>query len=216
MKLIDLTLAVEESPFGGALPAPVIECEHWNLTAANGPYTAQVYNLKMNGMSSSYIDFPGHILETDSGLDASNCPLEILYRVRAAVIRLDRESGSGAVTAADLKMAAPAGVESGDAIIINALGERRFDMIESRSVWLAADAVQWIIGHNTKLLVSDIYESVDIQGVFRDLFAAGINTVCFPVNLDKLTSDFVSLTVLPLKVGGVTQIPCRIIAEVDE
>ena len=140
----------------------------------------------------------------------------MLYRVRAAVIRLDRESGSGAVTAMDLKMAAPVGIESGNAIIINALGKRRFDAIESRSVWLAPDAVQWIIRHNTKLLVSDIYESVDIQGVFRDLFAAGINTVCFPVNLDKLTVDFVSLTVLPLKVGGVTQIPCRIIAELNE
>ena len=34
MKLIDLTLPVEDSPSGGALPAPVIEREHWNLTAA--------------------------------------------------------------------------------------------------------------------------------------------------------------------------------------
>jgi kynurenine formamidase len=213
MQLIDLTLPLEDSVPGDALPQPVVKCERWNLTAANGPYTAQVYNLSFNGMSSTYIDFPGHIAETDNGHDAGNCPLEILYRVRTAVIHLDCESGSGAVTADELQAAAPEGMQHGDAIIINALGERRFDAVESRSVWLGPDAVQWIIDRGVKLLVADIYEAEEIQGVFRDLFAAGINTVCFPINLHLLTEGVVFLTVLPMRAGGVTQIPCRIIAE---
>ena len=213
MKLIDLTLPLEDSITGGGLPKPVVECEHWNLTASNGPYTAQVYNLQFNGMSSSYIDFPGHIAETDNGNNAGSCPVELLYRVNTAVIHLDRESGSGAVSAEELQNAAPAGMKHCDALVINALGEKRFDDVEGRSVWFAEDAVQWIIEIGTKLLVSDIYEAKEIKGVFRDFFAAEINTVCFPVNLHLLEDDFVYLTVLPIKAGGVTQIPCRIIAE---
>jgi kynurenine formamidase len=78
------------------------------------------------------------------------------------------------------------------------------------------DAVEWIIGQGVELLVSDIYESKALAGVFYKLFKAGISTVCNPVNMDQLTVPEVKLTVMSLPVRGVTQIPCRVVAEISE
>jgi len=49
--------------------------------------------------------------------------------------------------------------------------------------------------------------------VFLDLFGAGITTVCLPVNLSALTTPYVRLTALPVRFETVTQLPCRVVAE---
>jgi len=152
---------------------------------------------------------------TDDGADAATVPAEQLYRLEATVIHLDRPDGSGKIGAAELAPACPGDV-AGDALIINALGSRRFDEIAERSVYLGREAVQWIVGSGVTVLVSDVYESnTDPQDVFLDLFAGGVHTVCCPVNLGALTASRVRLTVLPLRFTGVTQLPCRVIAEME-
>ena len=176
-------------------------------------YTGVIYEFKMGSMAGTYIDFPGHIAETDDGQDAYNYPLEKLYCRRAAVIRLDRWDGSGGVTASELAAACPVKIQPGDALIVNALGDRQFYDIENRSVFFEMDAVEWIIEQGVELLVSDIYESQALLGVFLKLFKAGISTVCRPVNLHKLEDAEVKLTIMPLPLRGVTQIPCRLVAE---
>ncbi len=45
------------------------------------------------------------------------------------------------------------------------------------------------------------------------LFAGGIATVCQPVNLHRIADPHPRITALPLVVSGVTQLPCRVIAE---
>jgi kynurenine formamidase len=174
-------------------------------------YTGVCYNFKVNSMASSYIDFPGHIAETDDGQDAANYPLEKLYRRNAKVIHLN--CTSGAVSAKDLADNCNCKINKGDALIINALGKLRFDEVPERSVYLDKSALKWIIEQGVELLISDIYESQKLEGVFYDLFKAGISTVCFPVNLDKLTQPEIKITLLPMPVKDVVQIPCRIIAE---
>jgi hypothetical protein len=129
------------------------------------------------------------------------------------VVHLDRVGGSGAVSAAELAAACPRG-RPRPALVINALGQRQFDAIETRSVFLSDGAVEWIVRRNVRLLVSDIYESQAIHGVFKVLFAHRVATVCAPVNLHLLTSPRVKLTALFLRCPGVTQIPCRLVAEV--
>ena len=116
------------------------------------------------------------------------------------------------MTADELRKAAPAAV-TGGALVVNALGHRRYDAIEHRSVWLAEDAIHWIVEAGVHLLVSDIYESRPLHGVFLDLFRGGVATLCHPVNLDRLTTPRVRLTVLPAPYEGAVQIPCRAIAE---
>ncbi|MBN1671028.1 MAG: cyclase family protein [Kiritimatiellae bacterium] len=210
MKIVDLTLPVPETENGTA----TARLEERPIRMGAVAYTGMVYRFTHGSMAGTYIDFPGHIKETDDGADALNYALERLYRVRASVIRLDRQSGSGKISAGELAAACSESV-SGGALILNALGARRFDAIAERSVYLGKDAVEWIIGRGVHLLISDVYESnADPQGVFQDLFAAGVSTVCCPVNLHELPAPAVTVTALPLRFARVTQLPCRVLAEV--
>lgn len=212
MRLVDLSLPIAPAQAGQSNVSTV---ERIIRQADGVSYVAMVYDFRHDSMTGTYLDFPGHIRDTDDGTHAANYPIEKLYRVEASVIRLDRQDGSGAVTAAELAAACPAPFRGGG-LVINALGRRRFDQIRQRSVWLSSDAAQWIADEGAHLLVSDIYESAPLHGVFGDLFRRHVLTVCLPVNLDKLTTDRVRLTVLCAPFVGVTQLPCRVIAELAE
>lgn len=209
--LIDLTLSVPSSQGG----VPTCQCEERRLTAADLPYTGMVYHYRHDSMAGTYIDFPGHIKEADDGLDAARYPIERLYRVRTAVVHLDRTSGSGRIGARELAHACPP-TDGMGALIVNALGLRRFDEIEERSVYLGREAVRWIIDAGFHLLVSDVYESnTDPQRVFNDLFAARVSTVCCPINLHRIDRPTAKVTVMPLRFPGATQLPCRVVAEIE-
>ena len=209
MKLIDLTFEPGLPPGGGF----AVEEYRMNLESPGIKYTGVCYDFRMSSMAGTYIDFPGHIAETDDGRNAQNYPLEKLFRRSAKVIHLNRSTG--AVSAKELADNCPSNLVKSDALIINALGHLRFDGVEERSVYLDKSAVDWIIEQGVELLISDIYESKELLGVFYYLFKAGISTVCLPVNLDKLTAPEVKITILPLPAAGVVQIPCRIIAELN-
>lgn len=208
--IVDLTLPIQ-SERGGRATATARDRP---IGRGRSRYTAVVYDLVHDSMTGTYLDFPGHIRETDDGLDAATYPLERLFRIAGTVLHLDREDGSGAIGASELSRAAPE--VRGGALVINALGRRRFDDIEEWSVFLDRDAVDWIARSGIHLLVSDVYESRDPWGVFLELFRHGISTVCYPIHLHRLTSPYVRLTVLPVRYPGVTQLPCRIVAEVSD
>ncbi|NOY81285.1 MAG: cyclase family protein [Kiritimatiellaeota bacterium] len=207
MLLVDLTLP---------LPEQTARLTEVPIRSSGAAYTGMTYRLSINSMHGTYIDFPGHIKETDDGAHASNYPVEKLFRVDAVVVRLDRASGSGAVTAEELAAAFPKTTPPDGppgALIVNALGNRRFDEIAPRSVYFAHDAIRWIIERNVHLLISDIYESRAIHGVFTELFRSRIAAVCSAVNLACLTAPVVKVSVFHLPIPGVTQLPCRVIAE---
>ena len=210
MALIDLTRIIPSTSAG----KPLVHVEELALEGGGRPYTALIYQFAYDGMTGTYIDLPGHVKETDDGADAANYPAERLHRVEATIIHLDRESGSGAVGAKELEAACPKPFRGG-ALVLNALGSRKPEEVEFRSVWLGMDARQWIINTGVYLLVSDIYESQAQEGVFLDLFEAGILTVCEPDNLHMLTAPYCRLTALPVRFAGVTQLPCRLLAEID-
>jgi len=209
MNLIDLTM---EIPGPGQSEAAAT-LEEWPIAHGETAYTGMVYRFNHDSMAGTYIDFPGHIKETDDGRHAASYPPENLYRIPATVIHLDREDESGGVSAKELKDGCGGALRG--ALAINALGEKRFDQIIPRSVWLTDEAVDWIVSGGVKFLVSDIYESRDLHGVFFKLFRAGIATVCRPVNLHLLPSDGVRLTALTPRFENVTQLPCRLLGEFD-
>ncbi|MDP6775882.1 MAG: cyclase family protein [Candidatus Latescibacteria bacterium] len=205
--LIDLTLPMQVGSEGRRTATS----DEWELGQGKNRYTAVVYEYAFDSMAGTYLDLPGHIRETDDGVDMAGYPIERLYRVDATVVRLNREDGSGAVGADKLIQAAPE--MQGGALVINALGPRRFDEIEERSVYLNEGAVAWIVESGVHLLISDIYECVEPWGVFLELFRNEISTVCYPVNLHQLTEPYAKVTVLPVRFPGVTQMPCRVVAE---
>ena len=212
MRLVDLTLPIPATLAG----RQIVRREPLEIRSGGTCYTGMLYQFSHGSMAGTYLDLPGHIKETDDGMDAENCPVEALYRLAATVLHLDRQSGSGAVHAAELAAAGPAPA-AGGALIVNALGAKRFDEIEERTVWLALDAVRWIVSTGVRLLVSDVYESTPVlTGVFPELFAAHIATVCYPVNLHRLAAPRVRLTALAPRFQTATQLPCRVVAELPD
>lgn len=174
-------------------------------------YTGVVYNISTSTMMGSYIDFPGHIKETDDGVNAANLDLADFTGMSATVIHFDRANEPGGITAEDLEKAC-GGIPDTPAVIINALGSISSFDIPPRSVYLTLDAVEWLKKTPCRLLVSDIYESRALEGVFLKLFEGGISTVCEPANLHKLPSGKVKLTVHFAKIP-ITQLPCTLVAE---
>lgn len=202
MKLIDLTLPWNSNDTKEQLIP---------LRSDRTAYTGVVYDFRLNSMTGSYIDFPGHIRETADGKHAGNYPLSDLYRVPATLLRPKR-FGRG-ITVAELAEAR-GNLPSTPCLIIHGKAGTDIPLI-SREIYLTMDAVSWIIDSGCRLLVSDTFESDRLDGVFLKLFSAGISTVCMPVNLDKLTSQLMKITVFTPLLEGMLQIPCRIAAEIE-
>ncbi len=202
MKLIDLTL-----------PWNTIESEEQfvPLRSDRTAYTGVVYDFRLNSMTGSYIDFPGHIRETANGMHAGNFPLSGLYRVPATLLRPKR-SGYG-ITSSELAEAR-GNLPPTPCLVIHGRAGSDIPLI-SRQIYLTMEAVGWIIDSGCRLIVSDTYESENLDGVFLKLFGAGISTVCMPVNLDRLSSSVMKITVFTPLLDGFVQIPCRIAAEID-
>ncbi|MCK5802817.1 MAG: cyclase family protein [Lentisphaeria bacterium] len=222
MALHDLTLAIpaqleqRDWPNEPSVCRSTVRTNQWHVAGGRSQYHARVHFFKFWSMAGTYIDFPGHIVETDDGRDASVVRAEELFRVKGTILHLNREDGSGPVTAADLAAVCPIEQLCGKALVINALGGKRFDGIRARSVYLSSDAVAWMVAAQITLLVSDVYESGDQpQNVFPDLFAAGISTVCFPEALAGVKGPCVRVTALPYRLAEATQLPCRLILEDD-
>ena len=206
MAYVDLT-----ADFRGRKVLPEIVQREVALKSDKTEYTGVVYNISTSTMMGSYIDFPGHIKETDDGVNGANSDLADFTNMSAAVIRFDRAGEPGGITAEDLENAY-GGVPDTQAVIINALGSVSSFDIPPRSVYLTLDAVEWLKKTPCKVLVSDIYESTALEGVFLKLFEGGISTVCEPANLHKLPAGKVKLTVHFAKIP-ITQLPCTLVAE---
>lgn len=208
MTYVDLT--AKFAGWGGEVPE--ITPREVALKSASTRYTGVVYALNCRStMYGSYIDFPGHIRETDDGVTAATVDLADFCGIDCAVIHLERADQPGGITAGDLEKAY-GGIPDTPAVIINALGSVGSFDIPPRSVYLELDAIEWLKKTPCKLLVSDVYESTALYGVFLKLFEAGIATVCEPANLHKLPAGKVKLTVLFPKIP-ITQLPCSLIAE---
>jgi len=180
------------------------------LKSQKTAYTGMVFDLPLNSMDGSYIDFPGHIAETDDGQRADTVPAENFYRVPCTVIHLNRQSGP--VSAEELATAAGGPLVT-PALLLNALGNYEDYQLPCRSTWLDDSAVAWLINSGIRLLVSDIYESPALEGVFLKLFQAKICTVCEPRRMASVRGSQVLLTISFLRIPVVTQIPCQILAE---
>ena len=219
MTVVDLQYPVQE--YEDDVLDSEYEVVHWddekNSTRlkkrVHPTYTSQVYYFSHWSNVGTYVDFPGHVIESDDGFHAENYPAEKLYRLEAPVIHLDRKSGSGRIDLDELQDHCPED-DSGAAIVINGLGNRQFFQVERRGVNLSIECARWIIEKGFHLVVSDVYDNVDYsEGVLLELFKHGVTIVGRPINLDKITATKAYITALPVRYPGVTQLPCRVVAE---
>ena len=203
---VDLTL-----DYRNRAEAAQINTRYVHLKSGKVEYTGVVYDVSGDSMSGTYIDFPGHIAETDDGFRADKADLADFFRIPASVIHLDRAGKPGAVTAAELQKAF-GGVPQTPAVIINALGGTGCYDVPFRSVHLDLDVAEFLAQTPCRLLVSDVYECMPPCGIFLKLFQAGITAVCEPANLHLLSAKEVNLTVGFAKMP-VTQLACSLVAD---
>jgi len=207
MRIIDLTSPIQAVQEGAPTVSPYIV----PLTLRGEKYRGACYRLALNGMSGTYVDFPGHIAEFDDGLDAGNCPIENLFMLDTTVIHLRRDAAVREVTADELE-AAGIGFK-GEVLIVHALGEKSWSDFDVAAIpYFGPSAIQWIVGRRPKIFVSDIYEKrPDQQGIFVELFRNHISCVCCPANLDQIRETYPKSCIAPLKLDQVKQAPCRLV-----
>ena len=212
MPVINLT-----APFGNHRTS----IERLPIRSPKTSYTGMIYYFDYESMSTSYLDLPGHIAETDDGRHAAMLDPGDWYRQRANLIRIPvcPAGEEFAIRPADIEKAM-AGKKWHPWMVINALG-RKDDDGEARyfrMTYLALDTVDMLIDKGVKVIIGDAWESRRLDGVFTRLFSAGVCTVCGVANLHRLPDDrefFVTLGFLPYP-GGVTQIPCSVLAEYEK
>lgn len=205
MKLVNLT-----APFHRVQ----VLTERLPLKSERTAYTGMIYYYNHGSMETSYLDLPGHIAETDDGSHAANIDLCDYYRRETMLLRITPACGEYGITPEDLE-AARAGRPWMKWVIINAQGTADDGYTPSRKIYLTLEAVDHLIKNGVKLIFSDAWESLRLEGVFLRFFEAGISTVCNLVNLSKLPEDQtfkVTVGFVPYT-GNVTQIPVSVIAE---
>ena len=205
MRIVDLTRTIPAANGG----RPTVERYLVPLSIQGGSYQGVCYRIAMNGMSGTYLDFPGHIECFDDGVHAGNARLADLVMAETTVIHLAVEEGRREVTAGDLE---GAGIEvRGAVLIVHALGEKSAaDFTPDTIPYYGKSAIEWIVSKRIRVFASDIYENVrKQQGVFVELFRRGISTVCCPTSLQELRETYPRSCVVPLAMESVTQLPCR-------
>ena len=187
---------------------PRLLCSYWYFK--NRPLDAFCENL---GYKPEIMLDSGAYSAHASG---KNINLLDFYRQKALLLRITPPQGDEyGITPADLDKAL------GDRewhpwMVINALGNAADGYQPGRKIYLTLEAVDHLVKNGVKVLFSDAWESVRLDGVFLRLFDSGVSAVCNLVNLNKLPADkefLLTMSFLPYP-GAVTQIPASVIAEI--
>lgn len=168
MDIIDLTLDIKNEEYTTSIV---------RIPIANEIYNGIIHNFNLSSMSGTYIDFPGHIKEFDDGSDAANYPPEKLFMVNATFIRLERKGKRREISASEIK---ETGVKVDTGCLIIDTGWEKLHHRDTKGIYFyGKDAIKWIVSQPIHLFISDVYENhSDPQGIFVELFKAGISTVC--------------------------------------
>jgi len=201
MKIIDLTSDIKEN----------YSTSIRKIAMPEHTYSGIIHDFNLSSMSGTYIDFPGHIEEFKDGFDAGNYPLEKLFMVDTTVIHLNRKGAGREINARELKETGVK-VKTG-CLLIDAGWESTRGSDNNGIFFYGKNAVEWIVSQPIHLFISDVYENHSRpQGIFVELFKAGISCVCLPANLGKISGNRIKICVLPLKIPGALQLPCRLLA----
>lgn len=206
MRIIDCTLAIPEEQNG----RPTIKNYGVTVPSGSRTYHAICHTIEMDGMSGTYLDFPGHIRETDDGHDAGSVEMEQFYLLETTVIRLNRQGRPPEITRLELEQTGTP--VRGSALIIHALGEQNFLDFpkEADMPYFGESTFDWITATGIRLFASDVYEKQgDARGIFPALFRVGIAAVCHPVHLSAVPAPYTHCCAIFNRHPGAVQIPCR-------
>jgi arylformamidase len=218
-KIIDISLELDDSKFTMRTPPGFKKDLQFQLEVLkehDAPEGAGqiVRGVHMRLHAGSHIDAPEHNVR--GGKQVQDLPLET-FAGDAVIADLRHLVPGGAVTAAALDNAVGAVIRRGDRLLMRTDVNKTYmrDDWMKRAPYLTADATRWCIEEGVVLVGYDFYHGVDEPGaprVFnasRTLSEAGIVTLPYLNNLDRIEAQRVTLVALPLKLVGAEASPVR-------
>ena len=210
---------------------PVLDLTDVQIRISEQPRTVCFHRTHMVGVLMGDKDMmyrlrinpkPAHFFGNDNCYLLSEVPAEKLYQMPCRVLMVtlpeSPEQSRPAVTSAMLEEAAgQQDIPKGCALLIGTgwgVHWRREDYLE-KSPYFTYDAMHWLIKKKPFLLGSDFprWENLERpQNFFSEFYRANILMLAPLINLEKLKSNNVLLTALPLKVPGTSCAPCRAVA----
>jgi len=218
-QIIDISLELDDSKFKMRTPAGFkkdLQFQMEVLKEHDAPEGAGqiVRGVHMRLHAGSHIDAPEH--NVPGGKQVQNLPLET-FTGDAVIADLRHLVPGGAITADELDKAAGASIRPGDRLLLRTDVNKTYMLNKwaKRSPYLRSDATRWCIEKGVVLVGYDFYHGVDEPGaprVFnasRTLSEAGIVTLPYLNNLDRIPGERATLVALPLKLIGAEASPVR-------
>jgi kynurenine formamidase len=220
MKIIDLSGTIHTGMWSYGPPYPNFELE----PIPQPDWVEQpVYmeNFKgMCGQTGTYLETPAHFLGYEKSYPLIDVDIGKLINMKTYVIKVKLddlpEIGSRrAITGEKLAELVDRDTLKGcDAILVSTgwgRNWRSLDFIKA-SPFMKYDAMDFLIESKPFVLGSDspMWENLEKpEGFLPNFFMADILMLAPCVNLEAITKEVVTMTVLPLKVEGACVVPCR-------
>ena len=218
-QIIDISLELDDSKFKMRTPPGFkkdLQFQMEVLKEHDAPAGAGqiVRGVHMRLHAGSHIDAPEH--NVPGGRQVQDLPLET-FTGDAVIADLRHLVPGGAITAGELDKAAGATIRPGNRLLLRTDVNKTYMMNEweKRSPYLRSDGTRWCIEKCVVLVGYDFYHGVDEPGaprVFnasRSLSEAGIVTLPYLNNLDRIPGERATLVALPLKLVGAEASPVR-------
>jgi kynurenine formamidase len=217
--VIDISLELDDSKFAMRTPAGFKKDMQFQLEVlkehdAPGGAGQIVRGVHMRLHAGSHIDAPEHNVK--GGKQVQDLPLDT-FAGDAVIADLRHLVPGKAITADELAKAVGSVIRRGDRLLLRTDINKTY-MVDNwfeRAPYLRADGTRWCIERGVVLVGYDFYHGVDEPGaprVFnasRTLSEAGIVTLPYLNNLDRIRQQRVTLVALPLKLVGAEASPVR-------
>jgi arylformamidase len=221
-KIIDISLELDARNFQMRTPAGFkrdmqFEVEVIKDFDAPGGAGQIVRGVHMRLHAGSHVDAPEHFVK--GGRQIHELPLETFIGPAVVADVCHRMPGGG-ITAADLEQAAGADLGPGERLLLRTDCNVDYDGSmewQRRSPYLANDAIDWCLAKKVLIVGFDMYHGADapdspvIFNTSRRFQEAGVVTMPYLKNLEKIGKKRVTLIALPLKMIGVEASPIRAI-----
>ena len=221
-KIIDNSLELDARNFHMRTPAGFkrdmqFEVEVIKDFDAPGGAGQIVRGVHMRLHAGSHVDAPEHFVK--GGKQIHELPLE-MFIGPAVVADVRHRMPGGGITGADLEKAAGADLRTGERLLLRTDCNVDYDGSpewQKRSPYLTNDAIDWCLARKVLIVGFDMYHGADapdspvIYNTSRRFQEAGVVTMPYLKNLEKISKKRVTLIALPLKMIGVEASPIRAI-----
>jgi arylformamidase len=218
-KITDISLELDDSKFHMRTPPGFkkdLQFAMEVLKEHDAPEGAGqiVRGVHMRLHAGSHIDAPEHNVK--GGKQVQDLPLDT-FTGDAVIADLRHLVPGKAITAEELEKAVGAVIRRGDRLLLRTDINKTYmmDNWEKRAPYLRSDGTRWCIDKGVVLVGYDFYHGVDepdaprVFNASRTLSEAGIVTLPYLNNLDRITGQRVTLIALPLKLVGAEASPVR-------